>query len=281
MNKNQAYDMLSQFADNHRDTRIICDFIYDRKTFFSFGIINFFRVYSAVQKLRAGMPVSKIIGKKWFYGMEFETNKHTLCPRPDSETLIEAVLKENPHFFKSCCPQHVQALRGPRILDLGTGTGCLVISLVNNIPNATGVGVDVSNGAIRTARRNVARHNLSDYIKIAKGDFTKPLTSYLLPLTFDIIVSNPPYIAHGDVRVNTAAHHDPELALYAGNDGLAAYRAIAETAKPLLKRGGKIYLEIGAGQATAVRRIFKSTGWTPLSTHKDLSGKIRVLVFEK
>ena len=284
MNENQVFEILQKAAGNPRDARIVHEWIYNRKTCYLLPFISYLRVFFAKHSLQKNTPISKIIGRKWFYGLEFYTNKHTLCPRPDSETLIEQIIKDNP--YKTCCPQHKQAFDGPNILDIGTGTGCLIISLINNIPNSRGVGIDISVGAIRVAKRNVKKHNLSDYIKIIKADFTKPLTSYLLPLTFDAIVSNPPYIAHGDRRVNAGAMHDPHLALYAGDDGLDAYRAIAKTVKPLLKKGGKIYLEIGAGQSTAVKKIFKQSrcsdsesGWTYISSHKDLSGIIRVLVF--
>ena len=264
------------------------------------------RILWAARQLRRGVPVAKIIGRKWFYGMEFETNRHTLDPRPDSETLVEAVL------------DYVGAKNIPplRILDLGTGTGCLICAIAKNIPNATGVGIDISRGAVRVARRNVARLGLTDRIKITRGDFNK-ISNLKSQISndFDIIISNPPYIARGDARVDAGARHDPACALYAGADGLDAYRAIARGARRLLtpggrsrhpthreqssrrgpgrgndKSAGRIFLEIGAGQGDSVREIFAAAGksrqsagkggWRFVRSHDDLSGIERVLIFK-
>jgi len=190
-----------------------------------------------------------------------------------------------------------------RILDLGTGTGNLIGAIVANIPGATGVGVDISRAAVRVARRNMKRLGLSDRVKIVRGNFNKVgslrfevggksellqtsnfklQTSYLKPQTsFDIIISNPPYIAVGDSRVDAGARWDPAVALYAGADGLDAYHAIAGNVRPLLKPGGRIYLEIGEGQGPAVWQIFESNGFRYMGSHDDLSGTERVLEFVK
>ena len=263
MKLNQAFELLKSAAGNPRDAKLVLENISH----------NWWSVWRAARQLRRGVPVSKIIGKKWFYGMEFETNQHTLCPRPDSEILVEAVVGAG--------------LSRPRILDLGTGTGNLICAIVKNIPGATGVGIDISRRAIRVAKRNVKRHNLTDRIQIIRADFADNNFG-----CFDIIISNPPYIALGDERVDAGAMHDPAGALYAGTDGLDAYRTIAQTARRALRPGGKIYLEIGASHplspcglqrdpASSVIEIFESAGWRHVATHKDLGGIERVLVFKK
>ena len=252
MTKNQAFEILKKYG-GIRAARIITDNIPK---------LSRIRALLIAHKLKRGVPVAKIIHSKWFYGLEFYTNGHTLDPRPDTETLVESVLADKP--------------KSPNILDLGTGTGCIIISLIKNIDGAIGTAVDISTGAIRVARRNVTTHNLNDKIKIIRGSFAKPK---IVNEKFDIIVSNPPYIAYNDTRVDAGAKYDPRVALYAESDGTAAYEQIARNAKNWIKSGGKIYLEIGAGQKTAVQKIFKDFGWKFVRAEKDLSGITRVLIF--
>lgn len=257
MRKNQAFGILSAASDAHV-ARIITE--HEQK----FSRIN---VWRTARALRRGVPVAKIIHQKWFYGLKFYTNKYTLDPRPETETLVRAVLTD-------CAVQPP-----PKILDLGTGTGCIICSLVKNVPDATGVGIDSSGAAVRVAKRNVRDLGLSDKIKIKKANFNN--VSDWGAETFDIIVSNPPYIAPGDFRVDIGAKHDPKIALYAQDDGLAAYKKIAQNARSRIKPKGKIYLEIGMGQGKDVRKIFSSFGWKFVRAESDLGKIERVLVFQK
>lgn len=252
MTINQAFEILKNSGDI-RAARIITENI---------RFLPAVRVWFIARALRRGMPVAKIVHNKWFYGLPLYTNKYTLDPRPDTETLVSTVISDNP--------------QKPKILDLGTGTGCIIISLVKNIYGATGIGVDISRGAIRVARKNIKKLKLDDKIKIIRGSFTK---SKLTHEKFDIIVSNPPYIARGDARVDAGAMHDPKLALYADNNGYAAYESIAKNAKNWIKKSGRIYLEIGAGMEKSVRKIFEGLGWKFVRDEHDLSGITRVLVF--
>lgn len=252
MTKNQAFEILKESGGIHA-ARIIMD---------AMPKLSRIRVHLIAHNLKRGVPVAKIIHRKWFYGLEFYTNAHTLDPRPDTETLVESVLADKP--------------KSPNILDLGTGTGCIIISLIKNLDSATGTAVDISAGAIRVARKNIATHKLGGKIKIIRGSFANPK---IIQEKFDIIVSNPPYIAHDDTRVNAGAMHDPRIALYADKSGTAAYEQIAKNAKNWIKSGGKIYLEIGAGQKITVQKIFKNFGWTSVRAEKDLSGITRVLIF--
>lgn len=261
MNTNQAFEILKS-AGGIQAARIILK---------KFEKPSKFKVWRMAHKLRRGVPVAKIIGEKWFYGLPFYTNRHTLDPRPDTETLVDAVIKEN---------EKRKAESGNiSILDLGTGTGCLVISLVKNIPNASGVGIDQSCSAVRVAKKNVHDLGVDNRVQILRGDFGKPNTANIEPRMFDVIVSNPPYISRDDLRVNRGAMHDPKISLYAKNNGLGAYEAIAKNARHWIKPGGKIYLEIGIDQGIAVRDIFVQSGWDYEGSWNDLSGIERVLCF--
>ena len=253
MNINQAFSIL-QSAGGIRAARIITE---------KHKKLSFLRVKYYAHLLKRGIPVAKIIHSKWFYGLEFYTNKHTLDPRPDTETLVENVIKD--------CDTNTSRT----ILDMGTGTGCIICALCKNIPDLIGIGFDKSKSAIRVAKRNVKKLGLDKQIKILHGDFAHFKTKDL----FDIIVSNPPYIKYGDMRVDEGAKTDPKIALYAKNNGLAAYEQIAQNAKNLLKEDGKIYLEIGVGQANSVIKIFTFFGWKFERIEKDLSGINRVVIF--
>jgi release factor glutamine methyltransferase len=253
MNINQVFTILKNTGDI-RAARIITD---------KFKKMSVFRAFYYAHLLKRGVPVAKIIHSKWFYGLDFYTDNHTLDPRPDTETLVEAVIKD--------CIEN----KPRNILDLGTGSGCIICALCKNIADTRGVAIDKSKSALHVARKNVKKLNLKKQIQIKYGDFSK----FKSREKFDIIVSNPPYIKYGDERVNDAAKFDPKIALYAKNDGLAAYEQIAKNARDLIKPDGKIYLEIGAGQSNQVIKIFNFYGWKFERTEKDLSGINRVLVF--
>ena len=253
MNINQAFTIL-QSAGGARAARIITE--KQKK-------LSFLRVWRYARLLRRGMPVAKIINSKWFYGLEFYTNKKTLDPRPDTETLVSAVIKD--------CETNTPR----RILDIGTGTGCIICALCKNIENLSGIAIDKSRGALRVAKRNIKKLSLRDKIKVKHDDFEH----LNIREKFDIIVSNPPYIAYGDTRVNDAAKFDPKIALYANNNGFYAYEQIAKNAVKLLNENGKIYLEIGVGQSNQVIKIFNYFGWKFERIESDLSGINRVLVF--
>ena len=257
MTKNQAFAIL-QRAGGIRAARIITE---NTKKF------SRIKIWYMAHLLRRGTPVAKIIHSKWFYGLQFYTNRHTLDPRPDTETLVSAVLSD-----------HNIASAAPRIWALGTGTGCIICAIAHNIPIATGVAIDKSRHALRVARRNIRTHGLSDRIRTKHTTFDRPQN---LHRRFDIIVSNPPYIAAGDLRVNAGATHDPKMALYAANNGMAAYESIAKNAHHWIADGGKMYLEIGVDMALPVKELFKSHGWNFITSHHDMGGIERVLVFTR
>ena len=256
MKINQAFAIL-QKSGGIRAARIITENTQN---------LSWARVHFMAYQLRRSVPVAKIIHQKWFYGLKFYTNKYTLDPRPDTETLVCAVISD--------CDKN----KKNTILDLGTGTGCIICSLVKNIPNTTGVAVDISRRALRVAKRNIKTLGLIDKIQTIRTSFAKP---YNFGKRFDIIVSNPPYIAHNDDRVDDGAMHDPKRALYADKNGLAAYEQIAKNAKKWIKDGGKLYLEIGIDQGNDIKNIFYNNNWKFISAQNDLSGTERVLIFKR
>ena len=206
-------------------------------------------------------PLSKILEFREFWSLPFRVTKDTLDPRPDSETLIEAVLDHYPHK---------EGLL--RILDLGTGTGCLLLSLLHEYPNAWGVGIDVSEAAICIAQENARRLALEGRAKFVVGQWGNTLSGY-----FDIIISNPPYISRLESLPLEVSAYDPELALYGGDDGLTCYHDLAEQIPKLALPGTKIFLELGKEQLNDVSAIFSQ--YSTLQTRKDLSGNERCLIF--
>jgi len=206
-------------------------------------------------------PVSRITGHRGFWGLDFVLSPETLDPRADTETVVSAVIENN-------------TLPAPRILDLGTGTGCILLALLKELPQATGLGIDVQPGAVAAASSNAARLGLESRATFQRGDWCEGLSE-----NFDIIVSNPPYITEGEMLQLSpgVTRFDPRLALVAGEDGLAAYRVLIPAAAARLTTGGRLYLEIGAGQAPAVGEILGAAGLRQTAEYRDLGGIVRCL----
>ena len=219
----------------------------------------------------AGEPVARILGRKEFWGLPFELSPATLVPRPDTETIVQAALE-----FLRGEKKDNDAIR---IADLGTGTGAILLALLSELPNARGIGTDISVEAIETARRNARNLGLIDRVSFIACDFASELDG-----SFDVIISNPPYIASrdiGELDVDVR-DHDPHLALDGGNDGLDAYRAIAPAAFALLIPGGALIFEVGQGQDSAVRDIMTATGFAADEPPRtDLAGVNRAVMGRK
>jgi release factor glutamine methyltransferase len=214
-------------------------------------------------------PVSRIKGVREFYGRDFLIDAHTLDPRPDTETLVSAVL--------GLAGREGWGGRAVNILDLGTGSGCILLTLLAELPDAQGIGTDISEGALRIAARNARRLGLE-----ARARFTATRWFGGLAGRFDLIVSNPPYIASAEIPglAREVAAHDPRGALDGGADGLDAYRAIAARAADFLTPGGHLLIEIGAGQAEAVIELFGASGLLVdrESLEFDLAGRPRCIL---
>jgi release factor glutamine methyltransferase len=209
-------------------------------------------------------PVSRIFGQKEFWTLTLMVTPDVLVPRPETETVIEAALDA------------LQALKLEklRVLDIGTGSGALLLALLHEFPNAVGTGTDISAAALDVALTNAARNDLSLRCTFIPCDIAAGV-----PGPFDLIVSNPPYVARGDIATLApeVRDYDPALALDGGTDGLDGYRSIAGQARNLLAPGGRLIVELGAGQEPAVRALFTKAGLTVAATHDDLAGIPRVL----
>ena len=223
--------------------------------------------YRAMVKQRADrLSVAHILGTKAFMGLEFKVSEDVLIPRPETEMLVETV---------------VAAAEGtaPAIIDIGTGSGAIILSLLHYLPQATGTGVDISPKALAIAAENGRTLGLDGRVTWIESDlFTKvPQGAY------DWLVSNPPYLTKGDMEhLQPEVRHDPALALYGGDDGLEFYRRIAAESPAYVKAGGHCAVEIGAGQADAVTAIFCRHGaYDHEQTVKDYGGIDRVLVFSR
>ncbi len=228
---------------------------------------------AAAQRRLAHEPVSRIIGQRAFWGRPFKISPATLDPRPDSETLIAAALE-------LAVPIQLARAGAPlRLLDLGTGTGCLLLTLLAELPTAIGIGIDCSPEALTVAHDNAISLGLAERAQLLLGDWGAGLAG-----RFDLIVSNPPYIRHDDLAGLTpdVVNFDPALALDGGADGLSAYRAIVATL-PQLQSPGAVLLEVGQGQADAVQHLlqqaFAGATGAVAKRWRDLSEVERVVGF--
>lgn len=215
-----------------------------------------------VARRTAREPLAYIIGRKEFWGLEFAVSAATLIPRPDTETLVEAVLESG-----------MQPLT---VLDLGTGTGCLLLAVLHEFPTATGFGVDINPEATALAQRNAEKLGMAGRAEFRTGDWAAGITQ-----EFDLVLSNPPYIEHADITglMPEVAKYEPAQALDGGVDGLAAYRAIIAALPRILARNGLAVLELGAGQAKSVAELAAQAGLA-CHTRPDLAGIDRAAVLK-
>ncbi|MCA1244149.1 peptide chain release factor N(5)-glutamine methyltransferase [Stappia stellulata] len=214
----------------------------------------------------AGEPVGRILGEREFWGLTFALSPETLEPRPDTETLVAQAL--------AWCDARGGRERDWRFADIGTGTGAIAVALLSELPKAVAVAVDLSEAALATARENALRNGVGDRFHAVYGDFADALAP-----GFDLLVSNPPYIAVEETATlsREVRLFDPPLALFAEDNGLAAYRRIAAEAARLLVCGGAVMVEIGATQASSVCRILEAGGLEETAVFQDLGGRDRVV----
>ena len=222
------------------------------------------RLDELVRRRLAREPLAYILGAKEFWSLRLEVGPAVLIPRPETETVVEAVLA-----------QLADRKRPLRLLDLGVGSGCLLLALLSELPQATGLGVDDSPGALALARRNAERLGLA-----ARAEFRHGRWGAGLRERFDVIVANPPYVAarDWDDLQPEIRQFEPKAALVAGPDGLAAYRALAPDCARLLAQGGLCALEIGFGQGDAIAALLAAQGLMVVERPRDLAGIERCLV---
>lgn len=213
---------------------------------------------------KTGEPIAYIIGTREFWSLDFKVSPATLIPRPDSETLIEAVLNWVPNKAAKLS-----------ILDLGTGSGCLLLALLSELPNATGCGIDINEEACKIAAENAEKLGLGSRATFQQGDWMQGLGDQ-----FDIIISNPPYIVDAEIAALEidVKQFEPRLALSGGPDGCAPYRIIAAQTATHLAPGKLLAVEIGIGQATDIKEIFAENGLKILDVLKDIGNIDRCIL---
>jgi release factor glutamine methyltransferase len=208
-------------------------------------------------------PVSHILGRKGFWKIMLGVTKDVLTPRPDTEVIVDSVLAA------------FEAHRHFTILDLGVGSGAILLAILSERPNAKGLGVDISSEALAVARENAANLGLAKQVALLRGDWTEGLGD----ATFDVVVANPPYIpsSHIETLDPEVRDHEPRLALDGGADGLDAYRLLAPEILRVLKPDGVFAVEIGWDQSAAVEALFRAAGAEDVRTRKDLADRDRVV----
>jgi release factor glutamine methyltransferase len=222
------------------------------------------RVKQMLARMVEHEPLSRILERREFWGLEFTLSAETLDPRPETETVVEAVLRRKPDRYAPL-----------RLLDLGTGTGCLLLALLSEFTTATGFGIDIVEVTVKTAARNAAKLGLAERAFFFVGDWAAAVRG-----SFDVIVANPPYIASGNLRLlpREVADYDPWQALDGGEDGLTPFRAIAASLSKLLESDGIFVTEVGVHQADAVAAILGASGVKLDGFERDLAGNIRCVI---
>ena len=225
------------------------------------------RLDDYVRRRERREPVSHILGRKGFWKIMLNVTRDVLTPRPDTETVVEWVLRD--------FPEHAAW----SVLDLGVGSGAIVLSILSERPAARGLGVDVSEEALAVARENAANLGLAGRLALLRGDWTEGLAD----ASFDLVVSNPPYIASDVLETlePEVRDHEPRVALEGGPDGLMHYRRLAPEILRVLKPGGRFAVEIGYDQKAAVEALFREAGAAQVQTLKDLGDRDRVVAGAK
>lgn len=275
MNLSQLYSDLKIQLDHELEARLIIqtrtaftwsDIITRGETKIEPSVLE--SIQSDLERRKNGEPISRIYGMRQFWGLEFKLSPDTLDPRPDTETLIEAVLKR----YKNNPPE--------TILDLGTGSGCILVSLLHELKAARGSGVDLSLGALETARANAKLNNVAERANFICGSWDAPLLEGVVPQGgYDLIVSNPPYISNQVIPTlsEEVQNHDPILALDGGDDGLDAYKNIFLHLPSLLNKAGRGFFEIGYDQKADMMRLSKDYRIRIEEIYDDLAGHPRVV----
>ena len=217
-----------------------------------------FKFIDLIQQRVSGAPISKIIGKRLFFNSEFFVNENVLDPRPETEVVVSVALEKN---FST-------------VLDLGTGTGCIVISLLKERLDAVGVSVDISEECLNVAKINAETNGVLDRVKFIHSDWFSNVTS-----RFDLIVSNPPYIGLSELKdlSREVKNFDPKVALFGGRDGLNCYEAIFNDVSRFLNPGGRLITEVGYAQSSIVKKFFLNSGFIDIKVTKDLDLNNRVV----
>jgi release factor glutamine methyltransferase len=225
------------------------------------------RFEDALARRAAGIPLQYITGKQEFWGLEFQVSPAVLIPRPETEHLVEAAL------------DLARKIERPRIVDVGTGSGCILLALAHELSQAELYGVDISGEALAMATSNAERLGLSSRVKLVQGDLLQPFLSQ--SMEFDLVVSNPPYVgtAEPDKVQREVREHEPAVAVFAGESGMEIYRRLIPQAWTALKPGGYLLIEIGYSMEAAIDELLSQ--WQERRSIADLQGIPRVVVARK
>jgi release factor glutamine methyltransferase len=223
-------------------------------------------IFDKALSLRAERrPLAYITGERWFYGRPFKINRAVLIPRPETEMLVDFAIEKS------------DKLDSKQIADIGTGSGCIAVSIALELPNAGVTAVDLSRLALLLAMKNVKRHHVENRVTLLEGDLLDPLVGK----KFDMIISNPPYIPPSDLPglMPEVANYEPELALWkgAGEDGMMLHRRLLDGGRSLLSGGGWIAMEVGTGQADSICSFAEEYGYKRIQARPDLGGIERVV----
>lgn len=246
------------------------------------------RYSSLIGRRSGGEPTQHLTGRQEFWALEFEITPQVLIPRPETEHVIEVALDR-------LAVREIGEGRGQkndgaclRIADIGTGSGCIAIALAKELPAASFVATDISAAALAVAQRNATRHNVASRIQfiecsLLNGLPVSPLATHHLPPLFDLIVSNPPYVGQREAAtlMREVREHEPEIALYGGEEGYELYADLIAQAAAHLKPGGVVVLELGHNSLPAVQSLLDASTWTNVGLTNDLAGIPRVLAAEK
>lgn len=247
---------------------------------------NATQYFALIQRRANGEPTQHLTGKQEFWGLEFEVTPDVLIPRPETEHLIEVALDR-------LALRELRAGRSPRLtgngftlVDVGTGSGCIAIALAKELPNATIYATDISAAALNVARRNAERHGFFDRIRFLELNLLEgfsQLATRHSPLSCDLIVSNPPYVdrSTAETLAREVREHEPEVALYGGEEGYELYAELIAQSHEFLKPGGLLVLELGHDSLPAVQPLLDSRHWTNVAVTKDLAAIPRVLAAER
>jgi release factor glutamine methyltransferase len=246
------------------------------------------RFFALIRRRAVGEPTQHLTGKQEFWGLEFEVTLDVLIPRPETEHVIEVALDRL--AVREIRAGRKQTLNGEGLLiaDIGTGSGCLAVALAKELPAATIYATDISPAALVVACRNTARHSASDRVHFFESNLIddlpgSPLATRRSPLLFDLIVSNPPYVGRCETAtlMREVREHEPEVALYGGEEGYEFYADLIAQADLHLKSGGILVLELGHNSLPAVEPLLDASDWTNVGVTNDLAGIPRVLAAER
>lgn len=247
------------------------------------------KYFALVARRAAGEPTQYLTGKQEFWGLEFEVTPAVLIPRPETEHVVEVALERLGARGITIRLDTGEPSAPLRVADVGTGSGCLAVALAHELPHAEVFAIDISAAALEVARRNAGRHGVSQRVHFFQSDlleafFVSPAAGRSRSQAFDVIVSNPPYVARDEAATlpREVREHEPETALFGGATGMDIYARLVEQAGSLLRPGGTLVLELGYGAADEVRSVVTAQhDWANTSITNDLAGIPRVLATER